>query len=169
MLKKSWLLVAFACFFTGCATFPSLTPPAQPKTLAQWHQSEEVTPMALESKDGKLYVTNHIVRTYDAGKESTAPKQNIFARLWGWLLSLGLLGGALAFFFPTAFFTFVLWALNKWRKLQQAYQDNKDALRQTVKAIDEANGLNNPDLKAALNKHQDDDSKKIIAAMRVST
>ena len=161
-------LIILSLLFAGCASLPFSSP--APKLSEQWSKSEDIVPtFIVTDAKGKQVAASEVHRRIDVNRTSV-DSRNIFQKFWGWLLGLGLLGGALAFFFPTAFFTLILWLMNRWKKLKQSYQDHKDALEQTVKAIKESNAVvpGSP-LYTALDKHQDDDSKKLIATIRAST
>lgn len=130
-MKKCALLLTACLMLAGCASLPPFTSSPAPKMQESW--SKDIIPVAVGEVNGKqvaLY-EQHVA----VNRQATGSKASFWARFWGWFIGLGVLGGALAFFFPTVFFALVLWLLGKYRKMKQAYLDNKTALEETVEGI----------------------------------
>lgn len=167
---KKVTLIVMCLTFAGCASLPFQAAPEQPKVISQWHQSETTNPVIVGQVDGKSVVANQVTRNYDVGLEKTEPKPSIVHQIIAWFVGLGVLGGALAFFFPTVFFAIILWAMHKYQTLKQAYLDHKSALEETVKAIKSTKLVDSHQpLHDALDNAQSQKTKEIVAQIATTS
>jgi hypothetical protein len=102
-------------------------------------------------------------------RESTIAKKPFLSRVWGWFIGLGVLGGILAFFFPTAFFAIIIYLVKKWNTLNADYAKYKLALEETVAGIKAANIVvsGNPVAKA-LNDATSKDTQVLVSQIKAT-
>jgi len=103
------------------------------KQTATWtRQDEVITPKVVSLKDGQAVVVNQFERHYDTGTEETTPKLTIGQRIGNFIARLSTWG--LIFIIVSLVFFGggpIVWAFRK-------YTSVKDALKNTVAAIREA-------------------------------
>ena len=136
-MKRAFISL-LAIFLVGCATLPASTVGSAPKLSENWTKSEEVYPVTMVTINGKEVAMNHVKREIAVNREVVGVKKPFLARVWGWFLGLGVIGGALAFFFPATFFAIILWLMGKWKNLKAQYLLHKTALEETVAGIKES-------------------------------
>jgi hypothetical protein len=161
-------LIFFSLAISGCAGIPFTSSPS-PKMSESWSRQEDITPVAVGLVNGKQVALNETHRSVAVNREVVGQKKRFFQAIWAWFAGLGMLGGALAFFFPTVFFAIALWLLKKWNTLKREYALHKTALLETVKAV-KVTGVVDKDktLHDKLDDIQSEETKKLIAQLRAT-
>jgi len=160
-----YILAFLMCLsLTGCATNPFsgiLRPPSEPRKIANYLQSEKQVPLKVGiTPDGKDVIAYATERTYVANSSETPEKLSFIQRLGRWIGSLSLLA-ALFIMASIAFFggAPILWAVKK-------YYTVKNALKNTVAAIDNIDPADFEKIKPKLAAEQDTTDKKLIAKLK---
>jgi len=162
------VLIFLSLAISGCAGIPFTSSPS-PKMSESWSKTEDITPVAVGLVDGKQVAINETHRAIAVNREVVVEKKPLLQAIWGWFVGLGMIGGALAFFFPTAFFAIALWLLKKWNTLKREYVLHKEALVETVKAVKETEAIKkDADLHHALDVLQSQETKKLIGQIRAT-
>ena len=161
-------LIFLSLATSGCAGIPFTSSPS-PKMSESWSKVEDITPVAVGLVNGKQVALNETHRSVAVNREVVVEKKPLLQAIWGWFVGLGMIGGALAFFFPTAFFAIALWLLKKWNTLKREYVLHKEALVETVKAVKETEAIKkDAELHHALDVLQSQETKKLIGQIRAT-